>query len=177
MKEQSERSMGNDYPESVSPEENVEVFDLREEVPDSVPIPDDNIGDEEPDPEEYSEVSQYVHDLLEYVAGFQADQAAVDPANPGQIADNQIALEGDIMEVDVDEYGIEISYRISDKFLNEPEGSVETLEEMPDTWADVESTVTIDYDASSFPELRKKTKKAADYLTEVDRAFSDRRNP
>ncbi len=62
------------------------------------------------------------------------------------------------MDVDVDEYGIEISYRISDKFLEEPEGSVEILEEMPDTWADVESTVTMDYDASSFPELRKPKK-------------------
>ncbi len=59
-KEQSERSLGSDYPESVSPEENVEVFNLREEVPDSVPIPDDKIGDEEPVPERYSEVSQYV---------------------------------------------------------------------------------------------------------------------
>ncbi|MFP4038310.1 MAG: hypothetical protein ACLFTA_00825 [Candidatus Nanohaloarchaea archaeon] len=163
--------------ELVTPEEDVGVFDPRKAIPDRVPIPEEQIDDEEPSPESYDEVASYVNDLLEYEIGFSPEQAAEDPANPGQIADQETVLSGQILDVTADETGVQIFYINKDHLLEEADYPIEEPEDMPDVWANVSSSVSVEYNPENFPQLRQETKRIAKYINEVDEALSNQKNP
>jgi len=166
---------GEGYEEVASPEEDVQLATMRGEVPEVVPVPQEGVDREEPDPSQYDNWDVYIHDLIEFEIGYQPDQAAmIDPKNP---AENGTVLEGDLVDVTAGNHGVEVEYAISDKFLGDTDYPIESEEEMPDIWGTVESTTTIEYDADTFRELRNETIKAAKYLKQVDEALSHQPQP
>lgn len=174
-----EKTLEDDgYQQELSPEEDVEIHTMREEVPDTVPISQSQIDDEEPDPNNYDVWGAYIHDLLEHEIGYQPDQAAVvDPDNPADPANNGIVLDGDLIDVTSGDHGVELVYAISDHFLEDADYPVDSEEEMPDIWGSTQSTVTLEYDADSFMELKEKTRRAAEYIRSVDEALSTQPQP
>lgn len=154
--------------ELLTPEEEPFIYNLREEVPEIVPVTSELTSEEEPRPSDYQEWDEYVYDLLEFRIGFDSDSGDIDLA--GNIRD----IWFEEKEFGEDIYEVIIDYKFRDNTLTTPEGDIEGTEDIPRPRLNIEAPIQISYETESYRDLRAKTVEAAEELQNIDYALTSR---
>jgi len=179
VREEDRRQSNGKIPEDRNsdlrtPEDGIRIFNLTEDVPEEINIPDRGIETDEPNPEEYGDWEDYIYDLMIWEIGPEADSHVT--GEDGSIkADPGLYLEGEIAAIDLlGERKVEVRYQFHDQILEDTEYPIKNKDELPEAIASLDGSIELEYNADNPRELRRNTISLANEIEQMDRALSGR---